>query len=339
MGSEVFWGYVLLYVMLFLVALILFRALRNRSFSKYLLFCVYLVSVLIGEAFFLVASHVTHVRSVRWSGVLWILWMFFTCGMLLEIPRSVLPRQQRADNLTRFTWVAFYGVMFCYAIISTAMAIPVGCVIVAEILRYVLSPHEKLEKFFRFLRVAIAAVILYGSVGYMRLPPTGTANKGLFVAGLTLTRDFRLAQVVLMLAIVAVLFFYRIPLGKNLKGMLLGFGVYAGAQIVLYSLRLRVGHPLFGGWLNLTSLSYALCALIWLVSFWSYHPNPPSAVLARIALESEAEPRGMYEGIAAHALRVMARGGLAALRRVRASFWPAKSEPAALDLLSGKAAQ
>jgi len=308
------------YVPRLLLVFTLFRASRGNVLSKYPWFYMYVVAEIVSEVPLAVLNHVSPASYLLWYDRRDCLTTFLAWCMLLEVPRSVLPRQQRADSLTRFTWAMFYGVMFSYAVVSPAMAILAACVVVAEMFRYVLSPKEALEKFFRFLRVAIAGAILCGAAAYMELPPPG--GKTSFLARLALQRDLHGAHIALMLAILAVLFYRRIPLDKALKGMFLGYAVYDATTLVAFSLRLHVGHPLFSGWSVLGAIALTISSIIWLISFWSYHPNRPG-----IALESEAAPRGMYEGIAAHALRLMARGGLTALRRARAwaSLSPAKS--------------
>jgi len=266
----------------------------------------------------------------HWESDLGFLTLPLTLGMFLEIPRSTLPREQKTDNLTRFTWLAFYVVLFCYSVLSVAMTMLAACVIAAEIFRYVLSARHNLEKFFRFLRVAIAGTIFWAAVETMGLPEfVPHNNKPTWLARLTLTRNFDAIEAIFILAILAMLFYYRIPLGKNLKGMFLGSGLFLGTTVALYSVRLYAGHPLFQRWMEwtyLTNITYDICMVIWLVSFWNYHPNPPSPVLAEI--QAASEPQGNYEGITAHALRVVfgPRGYAGrAFARAWASLSPAKS--------------
>jgi len=288
-----FWGAVLLNVVL------LYRAFRGRFLSKYPFFYAYLGFVFADRVFMRAIRSLRPelYRSLEWP--MGFVTMFLACGILLDLSRSIVPHEQRADNLTRLTWLVFYGVMFCFATVYVRTAILVGCVIVAEILRYVLTPRENLEKFLRVFRVAIAGAVFGGVVASLALPPRG--EKAVFLARVALERDFRVVQVALVLAILAVLFYRGIPLGKNGRGRVLAYGLYAITVLVMDSLRLYLGHPPFELWLNVQPIAYEICVVVWLASLWNYHPNPPSAVLASMYADTDLA----YEGITAHALRAL----------------------------------
>lgn len=85
-----------------------------------------------------------------------------------------------------------------------------------------------------------------------------------------------LAQAVLLLTPATVVWYYRIPLGRNLRGLCLGFGVYVLVRSVNFA-SLQV----FGGfapyWRLLTPTTFIGMIAVWLWAFWA--PSPEQAVL------------------------------------------------------------
>ncbi len=93
---------------------------------------------------------------------------------------------------------------------------------------------------------------------------------------LALERIIRVVQAIAILAFAVVLMIYAIPIGTNLRGILLGYGVYVGVLAVTLTFVPRVGHGL---WFYALSASYPLALVTWLVHLWSYQEHdamPPT---------------------------------------------------------------
>jgi hypothetical protein len=68
--------------------------------------------------------------------------------------------------------------------------------------------------------------------------------------------------------------YYGIEMGKNIKGMILGLGVYVGASILSLSLSLLIGMRFHTAWSIIQSSSYLAALSIWAVALWAYNPGP-----------------------------------------------------------------
>jgi hypothetical protein len=61
-----------------------------------------------------------------------------------------------------------------------------------------------------------------------------------------------------------------------MKGLILGFGIYVGANIISLTLRLFIGVQFSPVWKVIVPLSYSAALFIWAVALWSYEPAPAS---------------------------------------------------------------
>lgn len=93
-------------------------------------------------------------------------------------------------------------------------------------------------------------------------------------AAAELERSLRVVQAALLVTIVGLLAYYTIPVGRNLKGMILGYGFFIGASVVGLTLGLYLGPSFHPVWQHLPATSYCIALLIWCSTLWSYQPNP-----------------------------------------------------------------
>lgn len=85
-----------------------------------------------------------------------------------------------------------------------------------------------------------------------------------------------LAQGISLLAIAAIAGYYHIPFGRNLRGMILGSGLYLFLSSVTYAASLLIGGS-FLYWGYLPALLYISITVVWLWAFWEYGPSPQPA--------------------------------------------------------------
>ncbi len=145
-----------------------------------------------------------------------------------------------------------------------------GCGIVLEILRHVLSAYPGAEKF-----AMIAGIVTFiGAFSVALASPLVTP--GLAAAGTLaeLERNLRSVQAILLFGVFAVILLYRIPLGRNMKGMILGYGIYVGTSLASLALRAYPRAPFHNVWRFAQPVSFLISLSIWLAALWSYHPNP-----------------------------------------------------------------
>jgi hypothetical protein len=81
----------------------------------------------------------------------------------------------------------------------------------------------------------------------------------------------RTVQALAILALVAVFLLYSIPVARNLRGILLGYGLFVAVLAICLTFVPAVGH---GFWFYASSASYPLALGVWLGYLWSYSESP-----------------------------------------------------------------
>jgi len=145
-----------------------------------------------------------------------------------------------------------------------------GYGILLEIIQHVLSPYPGAERFARLAGVGLLAGILCFALVYSRVAP-GSSHGQVVVE---FERDLRTVQTLLLFSLLGVISYYGIPIGRNMKGMILGYGLYVGTSLISLAVRAYAESWLELVWVFAQSISFALSLLIWLVALWSYAPNP-----------------------------------------------------------------
>ncbi len=82
-----------------------------------------------------------------------------------------------------------------------------------------------------------------------------------------------LAQASLLLIPAAVAWYYRIPLGRNLRGLGLGFGLYLLVRAVNFA-SLQAFHGFAPYWRMLTPMTFIVMIAVWLWAFWEKDGEP-----------------------------------------------------------------
>lgn len=125
----------------------------------------------------------------------------------------------------------------------------------------------------------------------------------------SLERNFRIVQAMFLLAIVGLLAYYAIPIGRNLKGIILGYGFFVGTSVINLTLRFHLGETFQLWWQYLQSMAYFTTLLVWSAALWSYHPNPKPE--REIAIERD------YEILSTQTARALAKARSYILRAVQ----------------------
>jgi hypothetical protein len=145
-----------------------------------------------------------------------------------------------------------------------------GCGVIVEISRHVFARHVSLDRFVRWVAiVTFGSIFLVFAIHVVFLPHWKPAANPA-----ELERNLRIAQAIALMSIVFLTGYYGIEIGRNMKGLILGFGVYVGASIISLTLRLFVGIRFSPIWKPVGPLSYMAALIIWAVALWSYAPAP-----------------------------------------------------------------
>jgi hypothetical protein len=176
-----------------------------------------------------------------------------------------------------------------------------GCLIVFEFYRVALGSYPGTARMARaLLAVLFLLAMIKTVVSTLNVPRWWFEAKPAQVEGV-----LRVCELLAILSLVAVLLFYSIPIGKNLRGILLGYSVFVSWSVLCLAL-VAAGVAKFDSmWSYSYPFSYFIGLVIWAVHLWSYQPNPvPDRA---IPLEQE------YQRVAAATQRRLhdARGYLA----------------------------
>jgi hypothetical protein len=167
-----------------------------------------------------------------------------------------------------FRWAPDQYALVYWICLFSALAL--GSLVVFEIYRVALRAYPGTSRmarnalFFVFA-LAIAKALVYQS--------TGTLS-WLAHAPVELERNLRIVQAFGILAIVCVLLLYAIPCSANLKGILLGYGLFVGSSVFQLSLLSHFGQSFRAIWTYAQPFSYLLFLFIWLRALWSPAPEP-----------------------------------------------------------------
>jgi hypothetical protein len=168
--------------------------------------------------------------------------------------------------------------------VTEFLGLAVGSLVVFEIYRVSLAAYPGAA---RMARNALAFVFLTAAAKGLG-DAAGSPEWQTASTALEIERALRAVQATAILALVALFLFYSIPFGRNLRGILLGYGLFIGERVICLTFIPPQGHHF---WFYAYSASYIVALSLWLGHLWSYQPTPEPK--ANIKLEDE------YQRIAA----------------------------------------
>jgi len=193
-------------------------------------------------------------------------------GLFLRYPTffSYLTWVALADCLRNYVYNHHYSSYSSVYWPSQIISLILGYGVILEILHVNLARHPGAARMARYLVVIIFAAI-FAYVGFRALTSPqwspGSTNA-------ELERDLRAAQIAILAGVLGVIAYFRIPLGKNSKGLICGYGLFLGTSVMTLALHSYAGSSFDYAWLILQPFLYLVCLLTWTFTMWSYHPNP-----------------------------------------------------------------
>jgi hypothetical protein len=175
--------------------------------------------------------------------------------------------------------------MECYWY-SEFIGVIVGCGVLFEIYRKGLAPYPGTARVARnvlaLVFVAAAGKALAASLrGPMWWPARTTA---------VLERNLRAVQAFAVLGLVILLVAYSIPLGRNLRGIVMGYALFIATSLGNLAILAAPGNELQHVWSYSQQVFYLLVLCIWTVSLWTYSPLPHLPAASGVA-----QPYGAVE--------------------------------------------
>jgi hypothetical protein len=199
-------------------------------------------------------------------------------------------------ELLRFSVYAlkprFYGPFYWY---TEFLATTIAYAVILEIYKQALTNSPGVAR--------IARTLLWGVLGAVILKATLSAVNQLIWSPATtqaeLERDLYAVQALLLAGIIALLAYYVVPTGRNLRGIICGYSAYVYASVISLAYGSLPGYGPRPGWRLVQPVAYLAALLIWSYALWSYCPNP--------AAEVESKIDGDYKLIAEQTRRALAK--------------------------------
>jgi len=179
-----------------------------------------------------------------------------------EVSRYVI--YQRTPSLYKSWWwtTEFIGVLMGYMLIMS-------------ILEKVLIAYPGARKFARNIGLAIfAAIVLFTTAEWLFQHQISLA-----LTSIEVERNLRGAEAILLGALLLVVAYYGVSVGRNLTGIILGYGMYIAVEVMSDATRSHAGQSFHNTFSRIRTYSYLFALVVWMAALWSYsaaaEPQPP----------------------------------------------------------------
>ncbi|HTQ97269.1 MAG TPA: hypothetical protein VMH89_10720 [Candidatus Acidoferrum sp.] len=175
------------------------------------------------------------------------------------------------DDLARlsvYRWVPDQYVAFYW--ITQYVALALGAGVVIEVYRVALRPFPGVARLAR----TVLLIVFFGVFSQTIVMSSGDVWTRMATSALAVERNLRIAQVAAILSLVSLFRWYAVPFGRNLKGILLGYGTFVGLSSLQFILWYFRWEPVTRYWQTTEPFVYLLVLLLWAAALWSYQPAP-----------------------------------------------------------------
>lgn len=183
------------------------------------------------------------------------------------------------------------------------LSVAVGYCVLWEIYRQALADYPGADRMARQVLLAVFIFIL--AKFFVDIVQDITWSQ----AETALERNFRAAQAALLGAIFGLFAYYGIPIGRNLKGIIFGYGFFVGTSVINLTLRSYIGEAFQAWWQYLQPLAWDFTLLVWSAALWAYHANPKPE--REIAIERD------YQLLSAYTAQALAKARSYIVRAVQ----------------------
>jgi len=185
---------------------------------------------------------------------------------------------------------------------SQLVTLVIGYGILLEILKHVLAPYPGAEKFARTSGLIMFGAILCFAVVFPLVMPQWSGG-----TSVEFERDLRMVQALFVCCLLCVVSYYRIEIGRNMKGMIFGYGLYIATSLISLATRSYQGSSFDEAWKVIQPLSLDISLIMWVVALWSYQPSPVVKPSGDIEADYEvlaSKTKGVLDSIRTHFLKV-----------------------------------
>jgi hypothetical protein len=150
------------------------------------------------------------------------------------------------------------------------VAVVIGCGIVLEVYRVGLSAYPGAARMARKLLLFVFSVSTAKALLSAASHPGWWAQ----VTVNEIEQVLRVVQALAILAIVVLFLFYGIPFGRNLGGILLGYGLFIAGTLAWLTLFDSGSDEFRNFWFYLNPALYGIALGVWALHLWSHSPEP-----------------------------------------------------------------
>jgi hypothetical protein len=233
-------------------------------------------------------------RSVL-TGLLKKYFLFFTyigCVLLAEI----------IGLLTKVLAPKLYEPLYWPADLATILA---SYAVMVEIFRWSTRHKPGIRRLTqRALLSVFALTVGYAASNFVH-GKFSSASRAVVALG----RDLRYVEAGVLLLMLWLLLRYRIPLGRNLLGLLIGYSFWVGINIVNLAFWFVPGNEFSTLLRGLLPATYVLTLGVWCLTLWSAYPDPVQPAETKIERD--------YELLATKTQAVLARTSSSLVRIIR----------------------
>jgi hypothetical protein len=167
-------------------------------------------------------------------------------------------------------YLAHPAMYFYWYWVTEFVCLLVGYGIIIEIMEKCLAPYEGARKFAQSAGlILLGLVILFALILSLTKPAWSAID-----TAADLERELRIVEALVLAMFMGVMFHYGIAIGKNMKGIIIGYGLFITTVIIGLAVLPLVGETAYAAYAVVQSCSYLTSLLFWTVALWSYHPNP-----------------------------------------------------------------
>jgi len=171
------------------------------------------------------------------------------------------------------TGLRLYGTTQSYSIgywaseFATAF---VGFGVIWEIYRHAFLAYKGVRRLARILLCGLTAIVFLNTAVALGADPVHRLGP----TTLELIRNLQIVQALFLLGLGLLMTLYDVPLNRNVRAMLSGYGVYVGSMIITRTVQSVWGSINSPWWTVPRQLAYCVTLFAWCVGMWSYSRNP-----------------------------------------------------------------
>ena len=149
------------------------------------------------------------------------------------------------------------------------LSVALGYGVTWEIYSHTFEEYPGTRRMARYVVGCLFLVVLSKEIFSSLLLEPGAGPKHV----VELERDLRTIQAILLIIALLLIVYYGISLGRNLRGLLLGYGFFIGMSVITLQLRAYLGPSFQSWWGFLQQASYIAALAVWSLALRSYQPS------------------------------------------------------------------